>query len=66
MEGKHFRQRGSRYKVPEQQKALSLRNRKKGNVAGRSEKVKARTGAEVRETRSTMRGHRQALGLYSN
>lgn len=60
MEGKHFRQRDSKYKGLEQQQALSLRNRKKVNVAGRSGKVKPRTGAEVRKIRRT----REATGTW--
>lgn len=54
MEGKYFRQRDSKYKV------LSLRNRKKANVARKSKKVKARTRTEPEYKRSGVRrpGHR--------
>lgn len=46
MEGKCFRQRGSKYKVLEQHRALVLAQ-KEVNVARRSERVQARTGAEA-------------------
>lgn len=48
MEGKYFRQRGSKYKVLEQHQALVF-EQKEVNVARRSEGVKARPGAEVEE-----------------
>lgn len=71
MDGKYFRQKGSKYKV------LSLRNRKKANVARKSEKVRSRTRTETEYQRSGVRRpgpdhtgprrpHSQVLRFYFN